>query len=230
MSRVVPCSPRLNLLHTHEVRRFESSSANHLNNTTTMVYVARRPPQVFRLGRFWGGLVLGRTTFRILTSLVESSDDGMIRRLQLEDFHVSLVGLGVLAGAVVSVWASTFVASLLYGLEPPDTATPAGSAMGQWYWRLSGCYGLAGRLARFTDRPGRSAETELNIFQIDVLSVQVCIRHRAVSKCRTTAYSRSPDCPSRHLAGNITRESIRPATPVANDGPGRVPMSTSAMF
>jgi hypothetical protein len=34
-------------------------------------------------------LGLGRTTFRILTALVESSDDGMIRRLQLEDFHVS---------------------------------------------------------------------------------------------------------------------------------------------
>jgi hypothetical protein len=54
-----------------------------------MVYVARRPPHVFRLGRFGGGFVLGRTTFRILTALDESSDDGMIRRLQLEDFHVS---------------------------------------------------------------------------------------------------------------------------------------------
>jgi hypothetical protein len=52
-----------------------------------------------------------------------------IRRLQPEDFHVSLVGLGVLACAVVSVWASTFVASLLYGQEPRDTATPAGSTM-----------------------------------------------------------------------------------------------------
>ena len=43
----------------------------------------------FALGRFGGGLVLSRTTFRILTALVESSDDGMIRRLQLEDSHVS---------------------------------------------------------------------------------------------------------------------------------------------
>jgi hypothetical protein len=50
--------------------------------------------------------VLGRTTFRILTALVESSDDGIIRRLQLEDFRVSLVGLSVLAGGVISVWAS----------------------------------------------------------------------------------------------------------------------------
>jgi putative ABC transport system permease protein len=33
------------------------------------------------------------------------------------------VGVGVLAGAAVSVWASTFVASLLYGLEPHDPAT-----------------------------------------------------------------------------------------------------------
>src|ERR1700681_2434417 len=43
----------------------------------------------FALGRCWGGLVFGRRTLRILTALVESSDDGMIRRLQLEDFHVS---------------------------------------------------------------------------------------------------------------------------------------------
>src|ERR1700680_2573787 len=43
----------------------------------------------FRVGRFGGGLVFGETTFRILTALVESSDDGMIRGLQLEDFHVS---------------------------------------------------------------------------------------------------------------------------------------------
>jgi hypothetical protein len=41
------------------------------------------------LGRFGGGLVLGQTTFRILTAFVESSDNGTIRRLQLEDFHVS---------------------------------------------------------------------------------------------------------------------------------------------
>jgi hypothetical protein len=55
------------------------------------------------LGRFGDGLVLGRTTFRILSALGKSSGDGMIRRLQLEHFHVSLVGVGVLAGAVVSV-------------------------------------------------------------------------------------------------------------------------------
>jgi len=39
-----------------------------------------------------------------------------------------LVGLGVLAGAGISLWASTFVAALLYGLEPRDPATLVGSA------------------------------------------------------------------------------------------------------
>jgi putative ABC transport system permease protein len=34
-----------------------------------------------------------------------------------------LVGIGVLAGAGVSIWASTFVGTLLYGLEPRDPAT-----------------------------------------------------------------------------------------------------------
>jgi putative ABC transport system permease protein len=34
-----------------------------------------------------------------------------------------LVGIGVLAGAGVSLWASKFVAALLYGLEPRDPAT-----------------------------------------------------------------------------------------------------------
>jgi hypothetical protein len=33
----------------------------------------------FALGRFWGGLVFGRTTFRILTALVESTDDARHR-------------------------------------------------------------------------------------------------------------------------------------------------------
>jgi len=39
-----------------------------------------------------------------------------------------LVGIGVLAGAGASVWASTLVATLLYGLEPRDPATLAGAA------------------------------------------------------------------------------------------------------
>jgi putative ABC transport system permease protein len=40
-----------------------------------------------------------------------------------------LVGLGVLAGAGISLWASKFVASLLYGLEPRDPATLIGAAV-----------------------------------------------------------------------------------------------------
>jgi ABC-type antimicrobial peptide transport system permease subunit len=35
----------------------------------------------------------------------------------------SLVLVGVAAGAALSLWASRFVASLLYGLEPRDPAT-----------------------------------------------------------------------------------------------------------
>jgi ABC-type antimicrobial peptide transport system permease subunit len=41
----------------------------------------------------------------------------------------SLVGLGVLVGAGVSVWASQFVATLLYGLEPRDPATLADASL-----------------------------------------------------------------------------------------------------
>jgi putative ABC transport system permease protein len=41
----------------------------------------------------------------------------------------TLVGLGVAIGAGVSIWASTFVASLLYGLEPRDPATLIGAAV-----------------------------------------------------------------------------------------------------
>jgi ABC-type antimicrobial peptide transport system permease subunit len=40
-----------------------------------------------------------------------------------------LVGIGVLVGAAVSVWASQFVASLLYGLEPRDPITLGGAIL-----------------------------------------------------------------------------------------------------
>jgi putative ABC transport system permease protein len=40
-----------------------------------------------------------------------------------------LVGIGVAVGAGLSVWAARFVATLLYGLEPRDPATIAGSAI-----------------------------------------------------------------------------------------------------
>jgi ABC-type antimicrobial peptide transport system permease subunit len=39
-----------------------------------------------------------------------------------------LVGIGVAVGAGVSVWASSFVASLLFGLEPRDPMTLIGAA------------------------------------------------------------------------------------------------------
>jgi putative ABC transport system permease protein len=40
-----------------------------------------------------------------------------------------LVSLGVLAGAGLSPWASRFVATLLYGLEPRDSATLVSAAL-----------------------------------------------------------------------------------------------------
>src|SRR5206468_876145 len=40
-----------------------------------------------------------------------------------------IVGAGVIAGASLSAWASTFVATLLYGLQPRDPATLVGSAL-----------------------------------------------------------------------------------------------------
>ena len=41
-----------------------------------------------------------------------------------------LVGAGILVGAILSVWASKFVATLLFGLEPQDPATLMGAAVG----------------------------------------------------------------------------------------------------
>jgi ABC-type antimicrobial peptide transport system permease subunit len=41
----------------------------------------------------------------------------------------SLVLVGVAAGAVLSLWASRCVATLLYGLEPRDPTTFIGAAM-----------------------------------------------------------------------------------------------------
>ena len=40
-----------------------------------------------------------------------------------------LVGIGVLVGAGVSVWAAKFVETLLYGLEPRDPVTLVGAAV-----------------------------------------------------------------------------------------------------
>jgi ABC-type antimicrobial peptide transport system permease subunit len=40
-----------------------------------------------------------------------------------------LVAIGVAAGAVAGLWASRFVATLLYGLEPRDPSTFIGAAL-----------------------------------------------------------------------------------------------------
>jgi ABC-type antimicrobial peptide transport system permease subunit len=47
----------------------------------------------------------------------------VLRRVALQ------VGLGVIAGAAVSVWATKYVATLLYGLEPRDPTTLVGAAL-----------------------------------------------------------------------------------------------------
>ena len=39
------------------------------------------------------------------------------------------MGIGVAIGAGVSVWATQFVASLVFGLEPRDPSTFAGAAV-----------------------------------------------------------------------------------------------------
>ena len=41
----------------------------------------------------------------------------------------ALMAIGVAVGAGVSVWASKFVATLLFGLEPRDPATLVGAAV-----------------------------------------------------------------------------------------------------
>ena len=41
---------------------------------------------------------------------------------------VRLVALGLVIGAAFSLWASRFVSTLLFGLEPRDPATLAGAA------------------------------------------------------------------------------------------------------
>jgi ABC-type antimicrobial peptide transport system permease subunit len=52
------------------------------------------------------------------------------RIVQLVLWRVALlVGAGVTVGAIVSLWASKFVASLLYGLEPRDPGTFASAVI-----------------------------------------------------------------------------------------------------
>ena len=41
----------------------------------------------------------------------------------------SLVGVGVMAGVLLTLWASRFIAALLYGLSPRDPATLIGAML-----------------------------------------------------------------------------------------------------
>ncbi|PYR90654.1 MAG: hypothetical protein DMF84_19575 [Acidobacteria bacterium] len=98
---------------------------------------------VAALAAFFGilGLVLsavglyGVTAYAVVSRRAEigirmalgASTDGVVR-LMLRRI-AWLVGWGVLLGACLSAWASTFVRTLLYGLEPRDPVTFAGSAL-----------------------------------------------------------------------------------------------------
>jgi putative ABC transport system permease protein len=67
-----------------------------------------------------------RTEIGIRMALGAAS--GRVVRLVLSRVSI-LVGTGVLVGAGLSMWASAFVASLLYGLEPRDPSTLIGAAI-----------------------------------------------------------------------------------------------------
>jgi putative ABC transport system permease protein len=56
------------------------------------------------------------------------AEPGSVMRLVLSRVTM-LVAIGVVVGASVSVWASKFIASLLYGLEPRDPLTLIAAAL-----------------------------------------------------------------------------------------------------
>jgi ABC-type antimicrobial peptide transport system permease subunit len=95
------------------------------------------------LSGFFGGLALflaalglyGVTAYAVARRRTEigirmalGAAPGTVIRLVLSRVSL-LIGVGVLVGAGISVWASQFVAALLYGLEPRDPATLVGAAV-----------------------------------------------------------------------------------------------------
>jgi putative ABC transport system permease protein len=97
---------------------------------------------VAMLAGFFGGLALllaaiglyGITSYGVSRRRTEigirmalGADAAAVVRLVLSRAAL-LVGLGVVIGAALSLWASTFVASLLYGLTPRDPITLVGAA------------------------------------------------------------------------------------------------------
>ena len=98
---------------------------------------------VATLSGFFGGLALvlaalglyGVTSYAVSSRRAEfgirmalgASPSGII---QLVLMRVTLlVGAGMIVGVVISLWASTLVASLLYGVEPHDPGTLADAAL-----------------------------------------------------------------------------------------------------
>jgi predicted permease len=98
---------------------------------------------VAMVSAFFGGLALllaglglyGVTSYAVSRRRAEigirmalGAAPGGVVRLVLTRVTV-LVAIGIAVGAAVSIWASSFVSTLLYGLEPRDPATMAGAAV-----------------------------------------------------------------------------------------------------